>query len=165
MESLYGSLLGAAAGSLAPDVQALHCGVRSIRAAGPFRVYRRARGWVDARLTLRVERDGGVERWHRWFGPTLVASTQTRAGGLLAERIGRLEFRYKVAPNGGGLTFDHLGTAVLVGRWWLPVPRALGPRVSASVRPGLRVSVEVRAPLFGRILAYLGVVEEVHGND
>src|SRR4051812_34135679 len=109
---LYPKLLGAAWQALDTAVQRAHTDDVLNRAEGVFRVSRAPGRLVGrildlaqvpsssaaARARLAVCVRGPVERWERSFGGRPLVTLQCEApGGLLAERIGLLEFRFRLA--------------------------------------------------------------------
>ena len=106
-------------------------------------------------------RDGG-EEWRRTFaGRPLVSMQSGRPDGLLGERMGPLETRFRLTVVDGALLYQAAGAALCLGRLRVPLPRWFSPRTTASERPAdepdrIDVSVEVRLPLLGRLIAYEG---------
>jgi hypothetical protein len=113
-------------------------------------------------IQLVVTPQGDAEEWRRTFaGQPLVSLQSARADGLLRERMGRVETRFQLKVVEGVLIYESVGAAFCLGRLRLRLPRWLSPRVTASERPVgegelLDVSVEVRLPLLGRLIAYEG---------
>jgi hypothetical protein len=175
--SLYPRLLGSAWPALGPGVRALHLapGRRGLRATGCFRVRwgssPAATGLARAlRLpapaesvvtSLSIEAGEDGERWQRVFGDRAL-STDQAAGhdGLLLERFGWLELRLRLTAAEATLRYEPAGAALRLGRWRFPLPAALAPTVRAVEAPGAdgatRVSVEVRLPAVGLLIAYDG---------
>jgi hypothetical protein len=117
---------------------------------------------VETRLV--VCRRGSAERWHRTFGDTIVVTSQREApDGLLAERLGLLEFRFRLAVADGALIYRQTGLVLRLGPVCLPLPRRLSPQVTAreepAARPGeMHVSVEVRTLAGALLFSYEGSV-------
>lgn len=115
---------------------------------------------------LRVERRGSCEIWRREFGSFPLESTQhVPRAGILVERFGRIEFRFKVQARDGGIYFRQTRAAICVGRCMWPLPAWLGPRVDAQEMPGdleyqTRVRVTVRLPLIGLLINYQGEIDQ-----
>jgi hypothetical protein len=91
---------------------------------------------------------------------------QRAADGLLVERIGRIELRFRLVVDAGALVFRQQGAELCLGRLRLRLPRWLAPTVSARAwrdaeGGSLRVAVEVCVPLVGRVLAYTGRLDAV----
>lgn len=117
---------------------------------------------AESRLVV-TPGDAG-EQWQRTIGRQLFTSRQYDAGGgELAERFSLFEFRFRLQPAAGGLTFDQVGTFVRCGFAAVPLPRIWWPRVEAHEAPaGARcthISVRVAAPFVGLIIAYQGTME------
>jgi hypothetical protein len=107
------------------------------------------------------------EEWRRTFaGCPLVSLQWWRPDGLLAERVGLLELRYRLKICEGALLYEPAGTALCLGPLLIPLPRWLGPCVSAREMPGAdknqtHVAVDVRTPWLGLLLAYEGTMTKV----
>jgi uncharacterized protein DUF4166 len=175
-EPLYESLVGPAWDALPASVRRAHLGAEGLEAAGVLRVERGSgrAARVLARLCrlpeagesvpvrLSVRREGPGERWVRSFGARrLVSSQHACADGLLAERFGPLELRFRLAPTARGLRYEQGGTALCAGPLHLPLPRWMAPRVTATEEaapPGdrTRLRVTVSLPVVGLLLAYEG---------
>jgi uncharacterized protein DUF4166 len=182
--ALYPALLGAAWAELDERVQRMHTLGRA-QGAGLFDI-RRARGVVaramagllgfpragDAvptRLMVRTEtlRGASSEIWERTFGEQKLVSRQYAAGrdGLLAERFGCLELRFRLQAEGGALRFLAAGSAFILGALRVRLPGGISPRVEARVTPAagvagrIAVRVEVSAPLAGLLLGYEGYLD------
>jgi Domain of unknown function (DUF4166) len=149
--SIYREILGAAAwDALPPALRNMH----ERGGAGTFTVVSRGFAKIlsllgylpsagNATVTLRIEREGGVERWIRSFNGEIFASTQRMERGIVAERIGISEIRYAVVPRGTTLHHEILSVRILglaVPKWMLPrleaTERADGPRVHVNVAVG-----------------------------
>jgi hypothetical protein len=200
---LYPRLLGGAWERLHPALQRVHADHTEAHAEGLFQVSR-APGWLigrimdaarvprasdAARVRLSIECRGATERWCRAFeGRPLVTLQSEAPGGILAERIGILEFRFRLAVKNGDLLFRQDELAVCLGSWRLPLPHWLGPQIAAregavaedavtegpsskiparngtpgqgaSGEAGLtRVEVRVMAPAGGLLFSYRGAV-------
>ena len=172
---LYPRLMGEAWPALAEGVRRMHHDGDVVRGTGILRVRhgteRLARALLrllrlpaaaDAvRIYLVISREGRGERWLRWFGGQLLESTQHEGdGGLLAEQVGPLEFRFRLEAEGGALCYRLIETALCLGPVRLRLPERLAPKVVAREAPdGVdRVGVEVRAsaPGAGLLIAYDG---------
>ncbi len=146
------------------------------RAAGLFRI-EAGRGLVARVLSrlcrlppagaaipvqLSVTPDAGTERWTRQIGTDRILTSQRGlAGGVIAERFGLLELRFRISPAADSLRYEHLVTRLCCGPFSLPMPKWLAPRVVASeeigTTPGCsRVRVAVFLPVVGLLLAYEG---------
>lgn len=176
---LYQALLGEAWVSVAPAIQIAHPPEMPVERAGRFDIThgcgllaRFLARWSKLPAAgnavptqLRVERTGNCEIWHRRFGSFPLDSTQYVQGpGILAERFGRIEFRFKVEARDGGIYFHQTRAFIRIGRCKLPLPAGLGPRVDAQEMPGdspyqTRVRVTVRLPVVGLLIDYQGQME------
>jgi hypothetical protein len=181
---LYPRLLGAAWQALDPAVRAAHAGDTAVRAEGVFRVCRApgrfARLLLDAarvppasaaaEMRLVVCRRGPLERWQRSFGGRPLMTIQTEApAGRLAERLGVLEFRFRLAVEDGALLYVQEAVLIRLGPLRLALPGWLAPRVAGRERPvesteddrthsWTSVAVEVTTPRGGPLFSYRGWV-------
>ena len=120
---------------------------------------------VDIRLQV-TELEGG-EEWRRMFaGHALVSAQSIRDGGLLAERMGLLELRFRLEVTDGSLKYQTMSVALSFGPALVPLPRSLSPRVTACEKAiadtdQIHVSVDVSLPLLGRLIAYDGMLTQV----
>nr|MBA2448629.1 DUF4166 domain-containing protein [Chloroflexota bacterium] len=118
-----------------------------------------------AEVRLLVDRRGSVERWHRIIGGVpLVTVQRATPGGLLAERLGPLELRFRLAAVGAALVYRQVGLVVRLGTFCLRLPWWISPRVAAREGPAdgpsrTRVAVEVTAPTGGLLFSYEGNVQ------
>lgn len=178
--ALYPGLLGAAWEGLDAAVRRAHLDGGALEVRGRFRVWC-ASGWVarflcramrlppageEVETQLVVTGDGGRERWVRSFGGhTLVTEERAGGGGELVECLRPIELRFRLRVEAGALCFEQIGAALRLGGLRLPLPRALAPRVvarEASAEGGhrVRVTVDVWAPVVGRLFAYEGLVAQ-----
>jgi hypothetical protein len=116
----------------------------------------------ETRLT--ITRDGQHERWARTIGRrSLVTQQRGLPDGRLAERIGVAELRFRLHVVEGALSYVPAGAGVTIGRWSIPLPRWLAPRVEAREESAgdhsSRVRVRISLPLIGFFMAYDGTVE------
>ena len=111
-------------------------------------------------MALEVSADADGETWHRRFGDRGLVTRQWEEQGRLVEQIGRIQFVFALGAVDGGLQFRQVAARVAWGRWRVPLPRWLAPLVSARAwaDDGLRVKVEVTAPVAGLLCAYEGVL-------
>jgi hypothetical protein len=175
---LYAHSLGDAWRELAPPVRSLHSAEGETR--GRF-VVMHGRRWIARRLAkasrlpratkcaetrLRIVTEGESQRWERQFdGEQLVTTQWAGDDGCLMERIRAWELTFRLRVEDGALHYEQQRARLCVGplRVWLPWT----PVVSAAERPDgptrVRVSVNVRLPFIGRLIAYDGWldVEEV----
>jgi Domain of unknown function (DUF4166) len=180
MGALYPRLLGSAWEQVATPVRRVHLEQAPVHALGMFRVQHGGRlarwlAWlfhmpraadnVEVHLTVTPHHDG--ERWHRTFAGRPFVTTQYEHGrGLLAERVGLLEIRFRLEVVNGGLLYRQTGMAVSLGRWRVPLPQWLAPHVAAWEKPGAgpeqtEILVDVHAPLIGPIISYAGILRRV----
>jgi len=175
---LYPRVLGAAWDRLDPAVQRVHTDAALTQAEGVLRV-RRARGRLiglildiarvppasdGIAMRLTIERRGTAERWCRAFGRCRLVTVQTATpDGLLAERIGILAFRFRLAVEDGAMLFRQHSVVVCLGPLRVSLPRCLAPRVAG--REGVtaeadRTTVEVcvMVPVGRLLFSYHGTV-------
>lgn len=182
---LYANLLGEDWTGLDDAVRRFHSPDPVIRAAGAFRV-RRGRG-LPARLLaclarlpaegesievrLMVTAGPAGEEWRRTFaGRPLVSAQYARPDGLLAERIGPIEIRFRLDPAGGALLYRTEGAVLRAGPLAVPLPPWLCPRATASEAQAgdpdrITVRVEVALPLLGRLIEYGGDLRVAGGGS
>jgi hypothetical protein len=175
---LYPDLLGDSWARLHRAVQSLHDTTTPVRAVGVFRVRRgsnrlaRALAWlarlpkaqeaVAIELWVTPRADG--EEWRRSFaGRPLVSRQAARRDGLLAERMGGVETRFRLAVADGALSYQTVSAALCLGPLRVPLPRWVRPRATAWERPAgqkdqLSISVEVYLPGLGLLIAYEGTL-------
>jgi hypothetical protein len=82
----------------------------------------------------------------------------------LAERLGCLEFWFRLRVIERTLDFRHTGTAGVLGPLRVPLPRWLSPRITAREWAGLeegslQVAVRISLPLIGLLMAYEGCLK------
>ena len=109
----------------------------------------RASEAAETRLVITPRADG--EQWRRTFDDRRLDTRQYQAGdGELAERIGLLEFRFRLEASDGSLLFRQLEAALLFGSVRLRLPATWAPRVDAREDPAgarqIRVHVRVVLP-------------------
>ena len=175
---LYPRLLGTSWCELDPAVRDAHADAAVARAVGSFRI-RHGTGRLG-RLLLRaarvpppadaadvqllVRRRGSVEWWHRRFGGAPLVTVQREgANGLLIERLGPVELRFRLVAVGGTLVYRQVGLAVRVGPFGLRLPRWISPQVTAREGPAggpgqTHLAVEVAAPTGGLLFSYEGSI-------
>src|SRR5262245_53879297 len=175
---LYAKLLGDSWLNLDDAVRRLHASRRPVQAVGVFRV-RRGSNWLArtlARLArlpaageavdiqLLVTAWGGGEKWQRSFAGKPFATLQSgRPDGLLAERMGLVELRFRLQVVGGALAYQTTSAALCLGSLRVPLPRWFTPRVEAvekavSDKGQIDVSVDVHLPWLGCLIAYDGTL-------
>ena len=174
-DSLYRRILGAAWDDLDEPVRRAHATDPAPHASGSLRVWRRPGSWTAlllhaARLPaagqavpahLQIEPYGDGERYRRRFGAAPLVSLQRSAGpGLLDERFGRFEIRFRLTVEAGALVYQQIGAAVWLGSRRLPIPLRLVPRARArEVGDGAgrtRLLVELCGPNGRPLLSYAG---------
>jgi hypothetical protein len=87
-----------------------------------------------------------------------------RGTDLLAERLGCLEFWFRLRVIEHALDFWHTGTTGVLGPLRVPLPRWLSPRITAREWAGLeegslQVEVRISLPLIGLLMAYEGCLK------
>jgi len=171
--------MGSAWAELDETIRQEHTADGQLSRGGLFRVQhgtsRLARLLVAA-LRLPSEADGvstelvisPLEReeiWMRRFGDrTLVTKQAERGCGVLSERIGMVELRFRLEASNGALIYSSIGAAIRVGRLSVLLPEFLSPRVEAREATDgmgrIRVSVVVTLPLAGILISYHGSTEK-----
>jgi hypothetical protein len=182
---LYPRLLGNSWQSLDDAVQRLHALGKSVHAVGVFRVRRgtnllartlatlarlpSAGEAIDIRLLVTAA--GDSEKWQRSFaGRPLVSLQSERTHGVLAERMGPVEMRFRLQVVEGALSYRTTSAALCLGSLSVPVPRWFSPSVRALERPvgeegQIDVGVEVHLPLLGCLIAYDGTLTHVEAQE
>jgi hypothetical protein len=122
----------------------------------------RASEAAETRLVITSRADG--EQWLRTFDDRRLDTRQYQVGeGELGERIGVLEFRFRLQASEGSLLFRQLEAAVLFGPVRLRLPAMLSPRVVAREDPAgahrISVHVCVEFPALGPVLTYDGTID------
>lgn len=179
-KALYPSMVGPQWAHLGEPVQRLHMATTSaLHASGRFTVRHGDRGPArllarllglpapgsDVAVKLVVTPHARGERWERAFGASpLVSEQRAGEGGLMIERLGPTEVRYRLEVAGGALFYRQVGTALRLGPIGLPLPRWLAPQIVAreSAMPdekSTHISVKVSLPLLGLLVSYKGSVE------
>src|SRR5262245_33565416 len=174
---LYTRLLGPSWPQLADPVRVIHGSGPTVRARGRLRITNgssqlarlvarvlclpRACDASETRLVITSGADG--ETWRRCFGDRRLDTRQYQAGASeLAERIGILEFRFRLEVMDGSLLFRQLEAALLCGSVRLRLPASCVPRIAAreDAAGERRISVRVSVvfPMVGPILGYEGTV-------
>ena len=171
MASLFRQLLGNALERAPAPVRVLHETALPQRFEGQAQM--RAAGSLLARLAARIaglprhegrvsmavtiERDGEGERWTRHFPPAPFVSRLWSRDGLLCERLGPSEIRFRLHADGAGIVWEPVALRVF---GVLPMPALLlrGVRASEGVDAQGRYTFEVEAsfPVLGSVAAYAG---------
>src|SRR5215468_3545115 len=186
---LYPKLLGASWSDLDSAIQRLHDSDGTVRAVGVFQVRhgtsRLAR--ILARLArlpaegeavdvrLEVTSQEKSEEWRRTFAGRPLVSTQSyrpdgRLDGVMVERMGIVELRFRLEVVGGAINYHTVGAAVRFGSLHVPLPHWLSPCVTAWERAvgdmnQIHVSVNVTFPLLGRLISYEGLLTRVEAQQ
>jgi Domain of unknown function (DUF4166) len=178
-KALYPSLVGEQWAHLGEPVQRLHMTTGKLLGAGrftvrhgdraPARLLARLLGLpaagTDVHVRLVVTPHEHGERWHRTFGASPIVSEQSAGkSGLMVERLGLTEVRYRLEVAGGALFYRQMATALRLGPIRLPLPRRLAPQIVAreSAMPdekGIHISVKVTLPVVGLLVSYKGYIE------
>lgn len=175
---LYPKLLGDSWDRLDNSVRRIHAYIAPVQAVGVFKVRGGSNGL--ARLLARLARlpvageavsvrllvtaRGDREEWRRTFaGQPLVTLQSERRDGLLAERIGPLEMRFRLEVVSGALWYKAARAAFCLGPLRLPLPSWLSPRLTAWEKPigeegQIDVFVQVDLPLLGGLVGYSGTL-------
>ena len=171
MTSLFRDLLGDALDRTPAPVRMLHESFLPHRFEGEAQV-RVARG-VLARLVARIaglprhegrmamavtmERMAEGERWTRHFPPTPFVSRLWIRDGVLCERIGPTEIRFRLHADGQGIVWEPVGLRLF---GWLPMPRFLlrdvTAREGADAQGRYRFEAGAAFPFLGCVVAYEG---------
>jgi len=171
-------MLGSEWPRLPEAVRRAHSTGSGLTARGSFRIERGAHplAAVVARLLrlpgptpaatvqLRVAPDGDGEAWiRRMDGDRLVTRQRSAGPGLLAERIGAIEFQFRLDVSAVGLVYRQQAALLAIGSRGVPLSARLAPRVEATEealdRTSTRVSVRVTLPLIGLLVAYAGTMD------
>jgi len=177
--ALYPRLVGDTWAELDTSVQRWHDAAHQVQGTGLFTVRHGQRRlarflvWLlrlptsgEALATrLVIERQPWGETWSRTFaGKTLMTIQYQRGAELLAERLGWLEFWFRLRVIEHALDFWHTGTAGVLGPMSVPLPRWLSPRITAREWAGpeegsLQVAVRISLPCVGLLMAYEGCLK------
>ena len=172
--ALYPRLVGEAWAALDASVQHWHDTAHQVQGTGLFTVRHGHRGlahflaWLlrlptsgEALATrLVIGRHPWGETWSRTFaGKTLMTVQYQRGAELLAERLGWLEFWFRLRVIEHALDFWHTGTAGVLGPMRVPLHRWLSPRITAREWAGLeagslQVAIRINLPFIGLLIAY-----------
>ncbi len=114
---------------------------------------------VEVELTVTSDAEG--ETWRRRFGTDELVTRQWEERGLLIERAGSLELRFRLSVSPGRLLFEQEGAGLKLFGARISLPRWLSPRVSACAweHGEMQVSVEVSFPFVGLLCRYEGSLE------
>jgi len=177
--ALYPRLVGDAWAELDASVQHWHDAAHQVQGTGVFTV-RHGQGGLARFLVwlLRLPTSGEAlatrlvilrhawgETWSRTLaGRALMTIQYQRGAELLAERLGCLEFWFRLRVIEHALDFWHTGTACVLGPMRVPLPRWLSPHITAREWAGreegsLQVAVRVSLPCIGLLMAYEGCLK------
>jgi hypothetical protein len=177
--ALYPRLVGDAWAGLDASVRHWHDATSQVQGTGVFTVRHGQVGLARfLALVLRLPTAGEAlatrlvivrhtwgETWSRTFaGKALMTVQYQRGAALLAERLGGLEFRFRLCVIEDALEFRHTDTAGVLGPLRVPLPRWLSPRITAREWAGLeagslQVAVRISLPFLGLLLAYEGCLK------
>lgn len=178
-DMLYHSLFGVAWSQIDTALQRAHCNGEPVQAAGVFRIshgtslgaklllsfLRLPPPNSAARVKLVVRPAGESETWLRLFdGKPLVSVQRKCVSGLLAERFGPIEFRFRLSFADHTIHYRQVAVILRPASPFfreIPLPRWASPNVSATETAGAsemetRVLVQVSAPLAGLLFCYDG---------
>lgn len=171
--TLFQQALGAAFYSLPEVVRRLHAVRGTVRYAGIASVERgrnplarlcaRIAGLPppmrEAPLAIEFAADAKRETWRRDFGGVRMQTRLAFKGGLLRERLGPLQFRYRLHPAREALWWQVAGVRAF---GLLPLPSGWfeGVRCREREHAGrYEFLVEARLPLIGLVVSYDGWLE------
>ena len=177
--ALYPRLVGHAWAEIDASVQHWHNATHQVQGTGLFTI-RHGQGGLARFLVwlLRLPTSGEAlatrlvilrhpwgETWSRTFAGKALTTVQYQCGAaLLAERLGCLEFRFRLRVIEQALDFWHTGTAGVLGPLRVPLPRWVSPRIAAREWAGLeegslQVAVRISLPFTGLLMAYEGCLK------
>lgn len=168
----YRRVLGARFAALAAPIQRIHQPLAETVVRGEGTVERgqsllaRLLGLVmgfppagNYPVEVRFEPQSGRELWTRSFGPHRFSSEMgVSAQNLLTECFGPMRFHFALEVGGQG------GLTMVLKKWTafgLPMPRALGPKITASeaaAGDAFTFDVAVAMPLAGPVVHYRGIL-------
>ena len=103
-------------------------------------------------LTLRIEKTDAGERWIRNFRGEVFASEQRLVHGIISEKYGVIDMRFKVVARGITLYYE----IVDIRLFGLTLPAWMRPKAEASERAdGPRVCITVSV---GKSFRYTGMI-------
>jgi len=116
---------------------------------------------ISTRLVVTRRNDG--ETWLRTFGDQHLVTEQSGDDkGLLVERYGSFEFRFRLHVREGGLDYQPAGVLLRRGRLQISLLRQLAPRIIAREEArgadGVHVSVRVLLPWGSLLISYEGTI-------
>jgi hypothetical protein len=109
-------------------------------------------------VELTVTPDSGGETWKRRFGTYELVTRQWEESGVLTERAGVLELRFRLSVSNGEILFHQEKASLSARGVRVSLPGWISPRVKASVWEdgAMQVSVEVSLPGLGLLCSYRG---------
>ena len=126
-------------------------------------------------VRLQVTARGENEEWRRTFAGRPLVSMQSyrpdgRLDGVMVERMGIVEIRFRLAVVGGALNYHTMSAAVRLGSLHIPLPSWFSPCVTAWERAvadmnQINVSVDVAFPLLGRLISYEGMLSQIEAQQ
>ena len=178
-DQLYPRLFGAVWSEIDTALQRMHCNCGPVHATGAFRIshgtslgakllllfLRLPPPNAAAHVELTVRPVEESETWLRSFdGHPVVTVQRESAGGLLAERFGPIEFRFRLSFADHAIHYRQVGVILRLALPLfpeIPLPRWASPQVSARETAGANqmetcVLVEVSAPFAGLLFSYEG---------
>ena len=170
---IYRGLLGPDWLTLCESVTRAHFPGVAVRGSGVFRIThgKALFSRITARLlrlplegddvptTLAITPQADGELWERTFGTGRLRTRQYDCAGILAERFGLLELRFRLRAEEGGLTYVQAGAYLRMGPISMRMPNRLAPRVRAREEASgdqTHILVEVDLPMIGRLISYEG---------
>lgn len=171
MSSLFRELLDDALDRTPAPVRALHeaslpqCfeGQAQVRAARGVltrwaaRIAGLPRCEGDVAMRVRIERTDDGERWTRHFPPSPFVSRLWACDGVLCERIGPSEIRFRLHADGEGIVWEPVALRLF---GWLPLPdfllRGVTAREGVDALGRYRFQAAAVFPVLGCVAAYEG---------
>jgi uncharacterized protein DUF4166 len=192
LQPLYPGLIGSDWHTLDPRLQRFYSAAGERRGAGLFQIHHgsskraRALAWIlrlpeegrDVQTRLKVNDVNDPARgnqpgelWTRTFRKRELSSFQfANQNGLLAERFQLTELWFRLEAVKHSLVFVTVGGALVIGPIRIRLPLRLCPEVRARASGSdenherFDVSVSLRVPLFGLVLAYEGYIDPEVAN-
>jgi hypothetical protein len=174
---LFHRLFGVTWPEIDPALQRMHCDCEPVHAAGVFRIshgtspaakslllfLRLPPPNTAAQVELIVQPVGETEKWVRLFdGKQIVTVQRETATGLLAERYGLLEFRFRLSFSDHAIHYRQMAVRLALPFFpGIPLPKWASPHVFACETAGASetetgIIVKVSVPLAGLLFSYEG---------
>ncbi len=171
MNSLFRDLLGDALDRAPAPVRALHerplphrfegqaqvCVARGVLARLAARIAGLPRHEGRVAVAVTIERTDAGERWARHFPPAPFVSRLWARDGLLCERIGPSEIRFRLHADGDGIVWEPVGLRMF---GWIRLPgfllRGVTAREGMDAQGRYRFEAGAVFPVIGRLAAYEG---------